>query len=385
MDLKIFFDIVDEQLFKEIEDYNSIFNNIHVYHEKFPEWKKADIALIGLTEDKGTHNNKGVSKAADTIRQQLYRLKKGSGKYKFVDLGNLRCGVNLEDTYLRIKEVGEILLKFNVLPVFIGSSHDMDYGQYLAYESFETMISVLNTDAILDMEQEPANGACQSHTNQILIHEPNYLFNFSTIGYQSYLNDTETLEALEKLYFTNYRIGEIRDNFKDIEPVIREADMLSFDITAIRKSDAPGNNNGLVFGLSGEEACQIAWYAGLNDKLTSLGIYEYNPDKDIDGATAMVIATMIWYFTEGYYQRRNDFDFSGKNYMRYMVALKEHPFNIIFYKSIYSDKWWMEVPYPQKEGETPRISVIPSTYTDYQTALNGEVPNRWINTHAKLV
>ncbi|HSK12544.1 MAG TPA: hypothetical protein VK907_04965, partial [Phnomibacter sp.] len=45
-------------------------------------------------------------------------------------------------------------------------------------------------------------------------------------------------------------------------------------------------------------ACQICWYAGLSNKLSSIGFYEYNPLEDSKGQTASVIATMIWYLVE---------------------------------------------------------------------------------------
>jgi formiminoglutamase len=385
VELKIFFDNVNEPLFETIQDTNSFFHHIYVHSDKMPDWKNADIALMGLTEDRANIYTKGIEKAADAIRAKLYRLKKGTGNYKIVDLGNLRCGLKLEDTYLRIREVCEILMQYNVIPVIIGSTHDMDYGQYLAYQKFEKLISVVNVDAILDLESNNSLGQNLHHTHKILMHEPNFLFNFCNLGYQSFLNEPETLAILEKLYFENYRIGQIKNKIEEIEPVIRQADMLSFDITAIRMSDAPGNPNATPFGLTGEEACQIAWYAGTNNKLSSLGIYEYNPEEDFKGQTASVVATMIWYFVEGFYNRKPDFNFLGDDYSKYNVTMANNPHRIIFYKQKLTDKWWMEVPFPSEKTEFARVSIVPCSYSDYQTATQGEIPNRWINTHAKLI
>ena len=96
-----------------------------------------------------------------------------------------------------------------------------------------------------------------------------------------------------KLYFDSYRLGQIRDKIEDAEPIIRQADMLSFDITSIKHADAPANPNALPNGLYAEEACQIMRYAGMSDKLTSLGIYELNPAFDISGKTSHLAAQMI--------------------------------------------------------------------------------------------
>jgi formiminoglutamase len=161
--------------------------------------------------------------------------------------------------------------------------------------------------------------------------------------------------------------------------------MLSFDITAIKQSDAPGNSNAQPFGLTGEEACQICWYAGLNSKLSSVGFYEYNPDLDFKGQTAGVIATMIWYFTEGFYLRKEEINITDPKFVKYIVSLQEDPHKLTFYKNSQTEKWWMEVPFPTNKSQYARNSIVPCSYSDYQAANNGEIPNRYILTHAKLI
>lgn len=392
MDLKIFFTPLDETLYDGITNQNTFFDAIHINKEQSPDLRSADIAIIGVQENRGSALNKGVDKGADIIRKKLYKLKKGSGSYRILDLGNLRNGHTLEDTYLRLKEVCSILIEQNTLPLIIGGSHDLDYGQYMAYEDMEKLISLLNVDAMLDLEAHEDLAMNKKHINRILMHEPNYLFNYTHLAYQSYLIDQSAIAILEKLYFESHRLGNLRQNIQEMEPVIRYADMLTFDVTAIKSSDAPGNENAQAFGLTGEEACQICWYAGLNDKLSSAGFYEYNPEfDDVNQKTASVVATMIWYFIEGFYNRRNEKDFKVNDYLRYVVSMPSDPEKLIFYKSKMSEKWWLEVPYPKGKkvkglGESSfgRNCIIPCSYSDYEIACKGELPERWINTHAKL-
>jgi formiminoglutamase len=173
---------------------------------------------------------------------------------------------------------------------------------------------------------------------------------------------------------------------QEIEPAIRNADLLSFDVTAIRSADAPGNFLAQPFGLTGEEACQICWYAGLNEKLSSVGFYEYNPTyDDTHKKTASVVATMIWYFIEGYYHRKHEQNFKGNDFLKYSVSMPVEPEVITFYKSKMSERWWMEVPYPGGREKYARNSIVPCSYNDYQTAVKGDVPERYISTLAKLI
>ncbi|MBT1696474.1 formimidoylglutamase [Fulvivirgaceae bacterium PWU4] len=386
MDLTILFSPVDETVYRDITSSTSFFKNISVFGEKMPDYKDAHIALIGIKEERGTRSNAGTAQGADEIRKKLYNLKRGTGAYRIVDLGNLNLGHDLEETYVRISEVCRMLLERNVLPVLIGGTHDLDYGQYCAYETMEKLVSILNVDAMLDLEDKNESGASRQHIHKILLHEPNYLFSYTHLAYQSYLIDPLSISILEKLYFEAFRLGQIRTNIQEVEPAIRNADLLSFDVTAIRSADAPGNASAQPFGLSGEEACQICWYAGLNEKLSSIGFYEYNPQHDdAHKKTAAVIATMIWYFIEGYYCRKNESNFRSNDFLKYTVSMPVEPEVIQFYKSKFSEKWWMEVPYPNGRERYARNSIVPCSYNDYQTAIKGEVPERYISTLAKLI
>jgi formiminoglutamase len=384
MDLNLFFSPVDESLFEDITSISAVSKSININTSKIPDLKGHDLALIGITEDRGNVHTPAISRAALEIRKKLYRLKRGSGPYRILDLGDLNNGVDLEETYGRLKEVCEYLISQRVLPIIIGGSHDVSLGQFYGYEGLEKLISVLNVDALLDLEE--TGEANRTHLHKMLVHEPNFLFNYSHLAYQSYLIETSSVEVLERLYFETYRVGMLRQGLEEMEPVIREADMLSFDITAIRSSDAPGNINAQPFGLTGEEACQICWYAGLNDKLSSAGFYEYNPELDDDSKkTASVVATMIWYFIEGFYHRKNEGQFSSNDYLKYVVDMHDsEPSTIVFYKSKLSEKWWLEVPSEKSVSSFGRNSLVPCAYADFKTASGGEVPDRFVSALARL-
>ncbi|HLF33796.1 MAG TPA: formimidoylglutamase [Cyclobacteriaceae bacterium] len=385
MEINIFFTPVSESLYRDIGTSSSFFNNIYLPGKAFPDFSQADIAIIGLTENRGSRNNPGVSGAADEIRKKLYRLKKGTGKYKIIDLGNLRNGNSLDDTLGRLTEACNMLMDKEVMPLVIGGSHDLDLGMFTAYRDLGKLVSVLNIDAMLDMDNGDPADESHSHVRKLLMLEPNFLFNFSQIGYQTYLIDPESISIMEQLYFETYRVGKLRHNIYEMEPVIRDADMLSFDITGIKSGDAPGNANAQPFGLTGEEACQICWYAGLNEKLSSAGFFEYNPDLDDTlRKTASVVATMVWYFIEGFYNRKDHFSFKSNHYLKYLVSMPGDPESIVFYKSKISEKWWLEVPNISTRKVFERKSIVPCSYADYQKAMKGEVPERWVNAQARM-
>lgn len=383
MDLKLFFNSVDEKLAEQAFPNDSLFKYIYVNEHKMPEKDGLDIAIIGLTETGGsTHlEDTGV----DHIRRKLYHLKKGDGSCNIADLGNLRNGPTPEETYKRIQEVCAHLMSKNILPILIGGSQDMDIGQYMAYQEQEKLVSVLNVDSRFDLEDAADANSDVSHIHKILTHEPNFLFNYNHLAHQSYLVSPWASKVLEQLNFAAIRLGTLRENIKKTEPLIREADMLTFDISAIQSQYCPAGTRAGVFGLTGEEACQICWYAGMNDKLSSIGFYEYNPKDDPDKRpTAEVIAVMVWYFIEGFKNRKNEKGFQTNDYTKYVVSLESTPDTMVFYKSRLSEKWWMEVPKSAQKGVYDRNFIVPCDYEDYELATKGEVPERWISTISKL-
>ncbi|MCH7410631.1 formimidoylglutamase [Belliella sp. DSM 111904] len=382
MNIKSFFDPVPEEIINQKFAHNSFFNFIHYHGEVFPDIKGVQLAIIGLREKRGMKNANTLEQGSAEIREKLYHLKKGEGLYKVVDLGDLKSGETLEESINIISAVGEFLIKRQILPIFIGGTHDLDYGQYLAYQNMKKLVSMVTVDAKIDMDEDGL--PCQNHIQNIILHQPNFLFNYTHLAYQSFLVDKDLINVMEKLYFDHIRLGALRSNFKEIEPLIRNADLLSFDVSAIHTGDAPGAADGQPFGLTGDEACQICRFAGMNEKLSSFGVFGYQPYYDDPRhKTASVIATMIWYFIEGFYDRKDSLSFKSNDYIKYTVSLDANPSLIIFYKSKRSEKWWMEIP--QNDNDRfDRTTIIPCSYQDYQMAQSGEIPERWINAQLKL-
>lgn len=389
-DIAHFFTPVDlflingDDTYKELQ-FGSLFA-IYSEGDEFPELEGIDIAILGVAEDRNAGNNEGCSKAPDCVRSFLYKLYGGSFNAKVADLGNINPGHSTDDTYFALKTTVDFLVRKNIIPVILGGSQDLTYAQFLGYKDLEQTINIAAIDSVFDLGNPDEDITNTSYLGKIILHQPNYLFNYSNIGYQTYLVDQSSLQMMNKLYFDAYRLGQVRDKIEEAEPIIRQADMLTFDITAIKHSDAPANPNASPNGFYAEEACQMMRYAGMNDKLSSIGIYEINPAYDMSGKTAHLAAQMIWCFMDGFYNRKNDFPSrTNPDYLRFHVVLQDEKYEINFYKSKKSDRWWMEIPYPpHKDLKFERHTLIPCNYKDYEQATQNEIPDRWWQTYQKL-
>ena len=353
---------------------------------KFPDLDNIQLAIIGVEEDRKALNNEGCGLAADYVRENLYKLFQGNYTTNIVDLGNIKKGNTVDDSYYALTDVLSQLLNKNIIPIIIGGSQDLTYCNYLAYQKMEQTINIVSVDSAFDIGDGDKELNSQSYLSKIILHKPNILFNYSNIGYQTYFVEQNSIELMDKLFFDSHRLGHVRKNMEEVEPIVRNADVVTFDVSSIRQCDAPGNGNASPNGFYGEEACQITRYAGMSDKLSSIGFYEINPAFDNNKQTAHLAAQMIWYFIDGFYNRKQDYPIVDKSeYTKYRVSIKDHDHEIVFYKSNKSDRWWMDVPYPvNHQLKHERHHMVPCSYSDYETACNDEMPDKWWKTFQKL-
>lgn len=356
-----------------------LFNTVNFMEESEPDWSEVQIALIGVPESRNAYNNPNTNLAPDEIRKQLYQLYCWDKRVNIWDLGNLVVGNSVDDTYECLSEVMAHLMEEGVLPIALGGSNDLAFANYKAYEKRQQIVNLVTVDARFDLGQEDEALKSNSFLSKIILQQPNFLLNCSNIGFQTYMNSPETIELMDKLFFETYRVGVIRKDITEVEPIVRNAEMLAIDISSVRKSDAPGNPNSSANGFYGEEICQVAMYAGLSDKLSSCGIYEYDPILDYNGQTAQLIGHIIWYFIEGYLNRQDDLTFKDKsNYSKYTVTVSGTVDDeMVFYCSKKTGRWWVVVPVINIQKKTQQTYHLPCSFNDYKTACADQIPERW--------
>jgi len=382
-DISIYFQPVSVEL-KNNE--GSIGQEIKIHTEdNFPKLEKDGIAIMYVPEFRNGEENFKNEKS-ENFRSFLYDLYLGTDwNKKLYDLGTILPGKEIEDTYYAVSQALAELVKNNIIPIVIGGTQDLTYAMYKGYEKLEQMINICSIDHKLDLGNPEEKINKDGYLSHLLTHRPCFLFNHSNIGCQAPLTNKNELELFEKLYFDVCRLGEYNNDFKKAEPHIRNADILSLDLQSIRKSDFNGNIHYSPNGFYADQICQIAKYSGISDKLTSFGLFNYYPNKELK-TSEHLIAQIIWYFIDGVNQRKGDFPIgSKKDYMKFSVTLEEYENDIVFYKSNKSERWWMEVPYPTAESSKyERHHLVPCNYSDYEMTMKNDIPDLWWKTYQKL-
>jgi arginase family enzyme len=346
--------------------------------EAFPDVSKVTIGIIGVLENRGNSNgNQEIDLIA--IRKELYGLYPGNWDASIADFGNILAGNSIEDTYFALKKVASSLIKNNIIPIIIGGSQDLTYSLYRAYDDLEQMVNLVAVDSQFDFGKESDVVSASSYLTKIVIEEPNNLFNYCNIGYQTYYNSQEEIDLIEKLFFDAYRLGEVSNTIAISEPVFRDADVVSIDMNAVKSSDSGNFTPFVPNGFNGKEICALSRYAGISDKVTSFGIFNHNDTEQ----ESVLIAQIIWYFIEGYHYRSNEYPFgSRENYLKYIVPSEDE--ELIFYKSDKTDRWWIEIPFiTNGNNKLKRNTLLPCSHEEYLAACDQELPERWWKAQRK--
>ncbi len=380
------FDLEGLKLPDSLSGNSLIARRIHFFSsEEEPDLSMYDLAIIGVPEARNAFENSAASLAPDEIRRQFYKLYSWNTPVRMIDLGNIVLGATVEDTYHLVSDILAHLIANNVIPIILGGSNDLAYANYLAYKKLEQVVNVVAVDSRFDIGNENLPIASNAYLNKIILEEPNYLLNYSNIGYQTYLNSPEEIDLMSKLFLDTYRVGMMRGDLTEVEPIVRNAEMVSLDISVVRRPDACGNPHNSANGFYGEEICQVIRYAGLSDKLTSFGIYEYDPTLDYSNQTSQLISHILWYFVEGFINRQNDCSFKDlKQYVKYSVAVSEAVDEIVFYCSKKTGRWWIIVPIINIKKNIKQKYFLPCSKKDYEIACKDKIPERWWKTYNKL-
>jgi arginase family enzyme len=381
-EIQIYFDPVKLSDFSDLsfkDDLSLMGNGMLINFENHPisSTDKFEAAIIFV--------NQTTTISYQPVREEFYKLKKVSPNLKIADFGNLKTGKNLSESLFVLQEVCTLLFHIKVNVIIIGSSQSLTIAPFRSIMEFENDINLVTIDSKIDLNIEggPFDGV--SYLNEIIENEATHLFNISCLGHQSYFVDQKQLNRLNELYFEHYRLGVIRDEIEASEPVLRDADLVSFDMGAIKAADAPAVKNNSPNGFFSDEACRMARYAGICDRLRSFGIFEVDMSLDINCQTSKLIAQMVWYYFEGFINRKHEYpQASFDDCIKYIVEIDEIEIPIVFYKSNKTNRWWIEINNLPENGGN-RVGVIAScSENDYFKACNNEIPDKWWINFKKL-
>ncbi|HXB45528.1 MAG TPA: formimidoylglutamase [Puia sp.] len=345
---------------------------IEVFEDSFPDFFEKDIILVGCSEVRGAGSTHDGRNAPNAIREEFYKLFYWHTDVKMADAGNIKSGATLNDTYAALKTVIKELTNYGKTVVVLGGSHDLTLAQYNNYVDKKKIIEAVCVDGLINLDIESQHRS-DNFLMEMLTGEPNYIRHYNHIGFQSYYVHPLMLETMDKLRFDCFRLGSVKENLEEMEPVIRNCSLFSFDISAIAHASAPSNRFS-PNGFNGEEACALMRFAGLSPNVNTVGIYGYLPEKDTYQLTAKQISHMLWYLIDGKSRGQREASLDEKDsFVEYHTAFAE--VETVFLKSRKTNRWWMQLPDKK---------YIACSYKDYMLASSNEIPERWMRAQERV-
>lgn len=356
------FEISDDESYHQTQ----LGQHIDLYDEHFPDIEPADVVLLGCGEMRGAAAGSNNFDAPNAVRKAFYALYHWHKEVQLADVGNIKPGATLQDTYAAIQAVTGELIQQGKRVVLVGGSHDVMLAQYAAYASTETIVEATCIDARIDLNMDSVLPA-DNFLMKMFTSSPNFIKHYNHIGFQSYFVHPAMLETIDKLRFDCFRVGRVKENIDEMEPAIRNSHLFAFDIAALQQAAAPANTLS-PNGFNGEEACTLMQYAGLSSNVKSVGLYGFQPQLDVHQLTAKQLSHMLWYYMDGVYKSKSEAHFTEThNFNEYHMAFAET--DTVFLQSKKTNRWWMKMP----EG-----NYVACSLHDYLSAKNNELPERWL-------
>jgi formiminoglutamase len=344
---------------------------------------KFEIAIIGVA-DCCDNDNADYYRSANKVREELYRLSRISSNIHIADLGNLKTGNSFSDSMLALQQACTLLLQLKANVIILGGSQLYTVPNFRAFKEVESDINMVVVDSKIDYHPKEVVIDASNFLKELFEKEISSAYNITNLGYQTFFVDQKQIAKLTEHYFEHYRLGHVKSEYEDVEAVLRDADLVSFDISAIRLADAPAQIDGSPNGIDAEEACVLSRYAGISDRNRTFGIFGYLPEFDVRNQTAKLISQIVWYYFDGFYARKHDFPaVSIADYTKYSVTIDEIEFPIVFYKSNKSERWWLEIGNLRNDESVDNV-IVACSEKDYKKACSNEIPERWWTNFKKL-
>lgn len=325
-----------------------------------------DIFILGVPEGRLSPNNETCAFAPDEIRSSLYELYSGDWSHKVLDLGNLKLGNEVKDTYLALQEFTSFMIQNKKVLLVLGGGHDLIIPIYKGYAAMGNPVNFASADAYLDF-QEADKSHSRSFLSQLLASQDSLMSQYTLIGYQSYLCSPRELKLLEDMDVHLLRLADVNADIKEVEPYVRDLSHLSVDLSVVKSSEAPASVHSSPNGISAASLCAMLRYCGMSSGLSSVLFSELNPRLDRNKQSAKAYAQAIWYFFEGFNMRCDDLPGQElENFQKFHVSSELS--ELLFYKSQQSSRWWVQLP--------TKDSLLPCSFIDYKKAVEGLLSDR---------
>jgi arginase len=252
------------------------------------------VDLIGLPTDVHSSFMRGPAKAPALIRAALFSPHSNAASERGLELG---AEINLNDCRdlsltetpeddARIRDAIDASLVAGAVPISLGGDHAVTYPILQAIAAHHGPVEILHFDAHPDLYDE-LDGDRRSHASPFArIMEDGLCSRLVQIGIRT-LNKHQREQAAR---FGVEQI-EMHDIGSAFDLVLDRPLYISIDLDGFDPAYAPGVSHHEPGGLTPRDVIDLL--LELEAPLVGADVVEYNPDRDINGVTAVLAAKLV--------------------------------------------------------------------------------------------
>lgn len=254
------------------------------------ELNNGDIALIGIPFDEHSSFLRGPAKAPERIVGALESDSANFFTESLIDLNQhpqVKWCANAEiSDYWSIQKPIDQILKMGAIPFSLGGDHSMTYPIMKAIVEEHGPIHILQFDAHGDL-YDTLDGNRFSHACPFArIMEDGLAQSLTQLGVR-----TMTQHQKEQGDRFDVKIYDMQSIDMHIDLSFEGPLYITFDMDVLDPAFAPGVSHHEPGGLSTREA--LRFIKSIKGNVIGCDLVEYNPNRDINGVTAMVAAKLV--------------------------------------------------------------------------------------------
>jgi hypothetical protein len=341
------------------------------FSEESKDLSETGLMIVGFQEQELS--------VADQIRRELYALADVS--QEIFDVGNLKQFENLEGRIYALEELLQWASDKQLVPIFLNIPPELEYTVAKFYFDGDVG-NYVTLDSVLGFREE-TTGLTHDRCLENLIAQPgNSLgYHYVQLGHQDYLTSSATRTKITNSFAELVRLGLVRSRLQEMEPYLRHADLFSVDVSVLKNSECPAQQEIMPNGLYGEEFCQLMYYGGNSINLKAVMIRGLKQGA-CDSLSARQLAQSIWLLVQAFISRIKEHPtIKDPLFKRFTVTIEKSTHTLRFYKSDRTNRWWFEFPSNNKDEQS---AFVACTYTDYLQATENQIPERWLKWTERL-
>jgi len=248
--------------------------------------------LIGIPYDASSSFLRGAAEAPSRVRDALWSpagntfSETGIDIKGLADAGDLKLSENPAQARAQIEEDIAKVLEDGHRPISIGGDHSITYPILRAIAQKHTMLTIVQIDAHGDLYEE-FEGDRFSHACPFArIMEERLALNLIQVGIRA-----TTPHQREQAKRFGVEIIDMRRFVEGLRPTSGGDVYLSVDVDGIDPAFAPGVSHPEPGGLSVRDV--IGVIQQLKGAIVGADVVEFNPRRDVNGATAAVAAKIV--------------------------------------------------------------------------------------------